>query len=226
MQAGSGGRENRRLFWSADEIPLAPGERFVDWHEVSAGHFSNQFGLPEPLFVGAAFELNHDGKSVDAIRNAPGHGVFREGVHKFQKGSKPRFDNHRAAVFTQHAVHLRKSLVEIVWQSREMVQTALDDEDVLAAIGERKPAAISDNAFRRPAVPRDQAGREIHACKARKAEPFESDQTISATAKEFDDFGVARPLRSAQSSQALGKFLNFLVRGLETQVGGFPWIGR
>ncbi len=146
-------------------------------------------------------------------------------MHKFQKGRQPRFDKNGAAADAQDAAHFRKSLPQIFGQGGEMMQAALDDEDVLAAIGEWKPATIADNAFSRPAVLRDQSRRQIHAFQARKTEPFERDQTVSAPAKEFDNFSVARPLRSTQSSQALGKLLNFLVRGFETQVSGFPWIG-
>jgi hypothetical protein len=45
----------------ADEIPLAPGERFVQRQKMSAGNVLDEFGLAEPLVVGAAFELNHGG---------------------------------------------------------------------------------------------------------------------------------------------------------------------
>ncbi len=54
---------------------------------------------------------------------------------------------------------------------------------------------------------------------------IESDQTVSAAAKKFDNFGIARPLRSAESSEARDKLLNFLFGSFETQVRGFPGIG-
>jgi hypothetical protein len=77
------------------------------------------------------------------------------------------------------------------------VQAALDDEDILAAIGEGKSPAIGDCAFRRPFELRKQTGRQVHAFELGETETLESDQTISAAAKKFDNFGVARPLRSA-----------------------------
>jgi hypothetical protein len=88
-------------------------------------------------------------------------------------------------------------LIEIVRQSGEMMQAALDDEDILAAIGEGKFPAIRDRAFRRAFELRKQPGREVHAFELGETETLESDQTISAAAKKFDNFGVARPLRSA-----------------------------
>src|SRR6266699_6984150 len=111
-------------------------------------------------------------------------------------------------------------------QSGEMVQTALDDEDVLAAIRERKLTTIANNSFRRPPIVCDQSRRQIHAFDSREAETTESDQAVSAAAKKLDDFGVARPLRSAQSIQAPDKFLNFLFRRFETQIRGFPGVGQ
>jgi len=78
-----------------------------------------------------------------------------------------------------------------------MMQAALDDEDILAAIGEGKSPAIRDRAFRRAFELRQEPGREVHAFEPGETETLESDQTISAPAKKLDNFGVARPLRSA-----------------------------
>jgi len=105
-----------------------------------------------------------------------------------------------------------------------MVQAALDDEDVLAAIGKGKFPAIGDGAFRRAFELRKQPGREVHAFEPGEAEPLQGDQTVSATAKEFDNFGVAPPLRSAQPCEAPDKLPNLLFRRFETQVRGFPGI--
>src|SRR5260370_786653 len=105
-----------------------------------------------------------------------------------------------------------------------MVQTALDNEDVLAAIREWKLTAVADNTSCRPAIPGDQPGRHIHAFDAGETETFERDQTVPAPAKEFDNFGFARPFARPQSIEARNKLLNFLLRRLETQIGGFPGI--
>jgi hypothetical protein len=106
-----------------------------------------------------------------------------------------------------------------------MVQAALDDENVLAAIGEGKLAAIGDGAFGRALELRDEAGREVDAFDASEAEALKSDQPVAATAKELDDFSVAPPLRSAETIEARDKFLNLLLGSFETQIGGFPGIG-
>src|ERR1700682_965691 len=105
-----------------------------------------------------------------------------------------------------------------------MMQAALDDEDILAAIGEGKFPAIGDRAFRRAFELREQTGREVHAFEPGETETLERDQTISATTKKLDNFGVARPLRSAQSSEARDKLSNFLFRRFESQGRGFPGI--
>ena len=107
-----------------------------------------------------------------------------------------------------------------------MVQAALDDEDVLAAIGEGEFPAIGDGAFRRAFELSDEAWREVYSFDAREAKTIESDQAVSTAAKKFDNFGIARPLRSAESSETRDKLLNFLFRSFETQISGFPGVGR
>src|SRR5229473_6816418 len=143
-----------------------------------------------------------------------------------EEGSAPRFDKHDAAAGSKHALHFREGLIEIVRQSGEMVQAALNDENVPAAIGEGKFPAIGDGAFRRAFELGDEAWREVYSFDAGEAKTIESDQAVSAAAKKFDNFGIARPLRSAESSEARDKLLNFLFRSFKTQVRGFPGIGR
>src|SRR5216684_6570793 len=74
MQAGSGELERSSIRTdsaaNADEVPLAPGKRFVDRDKVCAGNFPDEVGLAEPLFIGAAFELNHGGQRVHLVREA------------------------------------------------------------------------------------------------------------------------------------------------------------
>jgi hypothetical protein len=144
---------------SADEIPFAPSERFVHGNEMGVGNFLDERGLGEPLLVGAALEMNHGGECVHPVGKAAGERIFRDGVHESQEGSQPRFDEKDAAVISQDALHFCESLIEIIWKSGQMVQAALDDEDVLGASGERKFAAIGDNAFRWPAILSNQPGR-------------------------------------------------------------------
>src|SRR5204862_3070352 len=155
---------------SADEIPFAPGEMFVHRHEVSADNFLDEFGLAEPLLVGAAFVVRHGGEGVHLAGDSPYGREFGNKVDESQKGSSPRFDEHDAAVFSQDALHFRESSIEVVRQGGEMMQTALNDEDILGAIRERKLAAVGDGAFRGASVLCDQPGREVHALDAGEAE--------------------------------------------------------
>ena len=105
-----------------------------------------------------------------------------------------------------------------------MVQASLDDKDVLAAIGEREFTAIADGAFCWAAILRNQTRRKIHAFEMFETELIKRVQSISTTAKKFDDLGVARPFAGAQTIEPGDKFLDFLFGRFKTEIGGFPWI--
>jgi hypothetical protein len=117
-------------------------------------------------------------------------------------------------------------LIEIVRQGGEMMEAALDDKDILGAIGERQPAAIGDQASGGAFELREEAGREVHAFDAGETETLESDQTVSTAAEKFDNFRVARPLTGAQSMEARDKLLNFLFWRFKTKIRCFPGIRR
>ena len=80
MQAASGGGEDescaKSLSRRADEIPFAPGERFVDGNEMRAGYLSNDFRLTQPLCVGADFVLDHGGEGVELVRKTADESNF------------------------------------------------------------------------------------------------------------------------------------------------------
>src|SRR6266851_636511 len=99
------------LFWSADEVPLAPGERFVDRDKVSAGNLLDELGLADPLFVSAAFVLGHDGERVHLVRKTADETKFRNEMDEGEKGSAPRLDEHDAAAGSKHTLHFREGLV-------------------------------------------------------------------------------------------------------------------
>ena len=159
----------------ANEIPFAPGERFVDGNEMGAGDRSNDFGLAEPLLVRSNFVFGHGGEGIHFVRKAAYERNFRNEMHEGEEGSAPRLDKHNAAVSAKDALHFRKSLIEILGQTGEMVQAALNDEDVFAAIGEGKFSAIGDGAFRGAFELREEAWREVHAFDAGKAEALKGD---------------------------------------------------
>src|SRR5439155_8009903 len=125
--------ESRVLTRSGDEIPFAPGEMFVHGDEVSAGSFLDEFGLAEPLLVGAAFVVSHGSEGVHLAGNSAHRRELGNKVHESQKERSPRFDEHDTAIFSQDALHFRESSIEIVRQGGQMVQTALNNQDVLAA---------------------------------------------------------------------------------------------
>ena len=145
-------------------------------------------------------------------------------MHESEEGSTPRLDKHDAAVGSKHAPHFRKSLIKVVRQSGEMVETTLHDKEVLAAIGEGKLAAIGDGALRRTFELCKEAGREVDAFDFLEAETLESDKAIAAAAKKFNDFSVPRPLRSAQAIEPRDKLPDFFFGRFETQVCSFPGI--
>jgi len=105
-----------------------------------------------------------------------------------------------------------------------MVEPTLHDEEIFAAIGERKLAAISDGTLRRAFELRKEAGRKVDTFDAGEAEALQSNEAITAAAKKFDDFGVTRPLRSAQAIEPRDKLLDFFFGRFETQVCSFPGI--
>src|SRR5438552_14706424 len=106
-----------------------------------------------------------------------------------------------------------------------MVQAALNDEDVLAAISEGKFAAIGEDAFGGAFELREQPRREVHTFDAREAEALKSDQAVPAAAKKFDNFGAARPLAGAKAIEPRNELLDFLFRRFEAKIRGFPGIG-
>lgn len=106
-----------------------------------------------------------------------------------------------------------------------MVQASLDDEDVFAAIGEGKLAAISDETSCRPVVFGDQPGRQIDAFEACETETLQRVQAVAAAAKQFYGFFIARPLVRTQFPQPRNELLSFLLRRFEAQIRGFPGIG-
>jgi len=191
---------------------------------VIAGNFLDQFGLAEPLFVGPDFVLGHGGQGVHFLGKAADGRKFGDKVHESEKGSAPGLDKHDAAVASKHAPHFGKSLIEVVRQSGEMVEPTLHDEEVFAAIGERKLAAIGDGALRRAFELRKEAGRKVDTFDAGEAEALQSNEAVTATAKKFDDFRVPRPLRSAQAIESRDKLLDLLFGRFEAQVCSFPWI--
>jgi hypothetical protein len=182
--------------------------------------------LMEPLLVCAALVLDHRRESVELTRNPARERILAHEMDEPQKWRKPRFHNHDAAVRPKDAAHFVEGLCEIFRQSQEMMQAALHDQYIAAAILERQFAAIGGNDFGGSGEFGKQARRTVDAFDAGKSEFRERLQSAASSAKEFDDFGVARPLFRAQPAQAFHEFLNFFLRTFEAQVSGFPGVGN
>src|SRR5690242_9370331 len=106
-----------------------------------------------------------------------------------------------------------------------MMQAALHDEDIFAAVVERELAAVGDGAFRGAFVLCDQSGRKIHPFQASEPETLQRNQAVPASTKKLDNLGIAGPLARSQAIQAPDKLAYFLLRRFKPQVSAFPWIG-
>ena len=73
-----------------------------------------------------------------------------------------------------------------------MVQTALDNQDVLAPIRKRKLPAIGNITFRLSEVSPDQVGGQVDTLEPRESQPVQRVQPVSAAAKYSGDFRHSR----------------------------------
>src|ERR1700730_8664980 len=103
-----------------------------------------------------------------------------------------------------------------------MVQASLNDQNIPAAVRERKLPAIGNRALGVSAVLREQMRGQVDAFESRESESLQSVKPVAAAAKQLDNFGVARPAGGSQIPQPFGKFLNLLLRCLKPLIGGFP----
>jgi hypothetical protein len=94
----------------------------VHGNEMRPGDLSNVLGLTQPLLVRSNLVLGHGTERIHLVRKPPHERNLRNEVRESQKRSAPRLDEHDVAVFSQHPLHLVKSLLEILRQSGQMVQ--------------------------------------------------------------------------------------------------------
>lgn len=193
---------------------------------MPADALQNQGRLAQPLLIGLPLVLDHDGQSVKLVRNAARDRIFAGEMGEPQERGQPGLDEHDFSVCSQHSMHFRQCQVEVSGESWKMVQTALNDESVLAPVGEGKLPAIPDMALRGSLILRHEAGREVNSFEAPEAEEVEGAQAVAAATEELDDFGMAGPLVDAERAQALGELANFLLGSFKAQVGRFPWVER
>src|SRR5438270_6930745 len=126
-------------------------------------YFPDELRLVEPSLIGAEFILHHGSKRIHLVGQPSDHRDPRNKVNEIEKRRAPGLDEQHAPIFSQNALHFFEGLLQIGREVRKMVQTALNDEYVLAASLERKLTAVGDNTFRGASVLSDQPGRKVHA---------------------------------------------------------------
>jgi len=190
-----------------------------------AGNFRDELRLREPLRVGADFVLGHSGEGVHFDGEVAHDGNFRDEMDEGKKGSAPRLDEHDPAFFAQYALHFGEGLIEVAGQIRKMMQAALDNQHVFAAIGKGELAAIGHGAFGGAPELGNEARREVHALHPRETQALQSDQAVTAAAKKLDNFRVARPFACPKAVEAPDKLAYFLFRRFKAEIRGFPRVG-
>src|SRR5260370_13537381 len=83
---------------SADEVPFAPWERFMQRYEVNAGEILDEGGLTQPLRIGANFVFGHRRKGIHFCREPAHHRNPGNEVDESEKGGPPRLHEQDAAV--------------------------------------------------------------------------------------------------------------------------------
>ena len=107
-------------------------------------------------------------------------------------------------------------MVEVRWQIRQVVKTALHNENVFAAIVERKLTAIRNDTACGAFVLGKQSRRKIHAFEPHEPEAVQRDQAIPAAAKKFHNLGIGADTRGNLND--LGRYA---VTNVETDKGCF-----
>src|SRR6266849_3588509 len=95
--SGNGGISGEVLPRGACEVPLAPGERFMDRYEMRSNHLSNQLRLAQPLLIGSALMVNHCRKRIHLLRKTTRQRILRDPVNKPEKRSQPGFHKYNAS---------------------------------------------------------------------------------------------------------------------------------
>src|SRR6266849_1512789 len=131
-------------------------------------------------------------------------------MNEGQKRSTPGFHDGHSTIFSQHAMHFGKGLLQIAGQIWQMMQTALHDEHIFGMFPERKFPAIGNDAFCEALILRNKPGREVYPFEVCESETLQCDQAATAPAKKLDDVCIAWPLAGSQTVEAADKLSNFL----------------
>jgi len=131
--------------------------------------------------------------SFAQARRASGTSHMAWTMDNGQERSQPGLDGDEAAIGSKHTLSLPQRLFQIVGKVGQMVQPALDDEDVPRAVSEGKFSAVSEVAASGPSVLRQQRRGEVDTLEFGKPEAGKGNKAISPAAKEFHNLHFARP---------------------------------
>jgi len=185
-------REGFVLPPDTDEAHLPTREREVCDAEVFREQRTDQARSREPPLISFTLVLNHCGEGVDLARDSPER---REGggVYNLQERREPRLDGDKPPAVSEYAARFGKYPHEVVFEIEQVVETALDDKNILRRIRPRQEAAIADLYLTPPLIKSDQAQRKINAFDISKFELGESVKTVAPPAEEFADARRAGP---------------------------------
>ena len=100
-----------------------------------------------------------------------------------QEGRQPGFDEHQASIPAEHATHLLESLFEISRQRGQVMQTSLNDQNVLAAVRKRKLPAVGNGTFGLAAILREQMCGQVETFDSREAQSLQRVEPVAAAAE-------------------------------------------
>ncbi len=145
-------------------------------------------------------------------------------MRELQKGSLPGFDNDHPATLAKNAMHFHQSFLQAFRQSRKVVQTALNDQHVLALIRKRHLAAVGHVAFCCPPIQCHQPRRKVDPLQSRETQASKGVKPVATPAKELDNTSISRQLSRAQFLESLQKLPNFFFGCFKSDVSSLPRI--
>src|SRR5687768_16174526 len=105
-------------------------------------------------------------------------------MHRVEKGCAPRLDHHEQPAGTKNTAHLIECPREVLWNSRQVMQAALDDRDIGDPGRDWQSCAVAHG--RRPPVTvfAEKPLRHIHAVNLLEAHSSQRLPTTPSSAEE------------------------------------------
>jgi len=104
-------------------------------------------------------------------------------MYESQKRVEPGLHYDHASSGFQDTLHLGENLFQVIRQSGQMVQAALDNQDVFTARLKGQLAAIGDVAFGVPAILSQQRRRQVYAFDVGESHAAQGLKSVPATAE-------------------------------------------